>query len=53
MERLEGSKRKAIRDMEEQMEQKEAMQSRVTALENELKYVCETERKQLAVFQDL
>ncbi|XP_057196519.1 cingulin [Triplophysa rosa] len=37
VERLEGSKRKAIRDMEEQMEQKEAMQSRVTALENELK----------------
>lgn len=39
VERLEGSKRKAIRDMEEQMEQKDALQSRVTALENELKYV--------------
>ncbi|XDV40166.1 hypothetical protein PO909_009297 [Leuciscus waleckii] len=36
-ERLEGLRRKAIRDMEEQQEQKEAMQSRVTALENELK----------------
>ncbi len=36
-ERLEGSKRKAIRDMEEMQEQKEALQSKVTALENELK----------------
>ncbi|XP_051722118.1 cingulin [Ctenopharyngodon idella] len=36
-ERLEGLRRKAIRDMEEQQEQKEALQSRVTALENELK----------------
>ncbi|XP_051574712.1 cingulin-like [Myxocyprinus asiaticus] len=36
-ERLEGLRRKAIRDMEEQLEQKEALQSRVTALENELK----------------
>lgn len=37
VERLEGLRRKAIRDMEEQMEQKEALQTRVTALENELK----------------
>lgn len=37
VERLEGLKRKAIRDVEEQMEQKDALQSRVTALENELK----------------
>ncbi|XP_036448603.1 cingulin [Colossoma macropomum] len=37
VERLDGLRRKAIRDMEEQMEQKEALQSRVTALENELK----------------
>lgn len=36
-ERLEGLRRKAIRDMEEQLEQREALQSRVTALENELK----------------
>ncbi len=36
-ERLEGLKRKAIRDMEEMQEQKEALQSKVTALENELK----------------
>ncbi len=33
-ERLEGLKRKAIRDMEEMQEQKEALQSKVTALEN-------------------
>lgn len=39
VERLDGLRRKAVRDMEEQMEQKEALQSRVTALENELKYV--------------
>ncbi|XP_062848851.1 cingulin [Trichomycterus rosablanca] len=37
VERLEGLRRKAIRDMEEQMEQKDALQTRVTALENELK----------------
>ncbi|XP_051999270.1 cingulin-like [Xyrauchen texanus] len=36
-ERLDGLRRKAIRDMEEQLEQKEVLQSRVTALENELK----------------
>uniref|UniRef100_A0A8C0Y7C2 Cingulin n=1 Tax=Cyprinus carpio carpio TaxID=630221 RepID=A0A8C0Y7C2_CYPCA len=36
-ERLEGLRRKAIRDMEEMQEQKEALQSKVTALENELK----------------
>ncbi|XP_058603760.1 cingulin isoform X1 [Onychostoma macrolepis] len=36
-ERLEGLRRKAIRDMEEMQEQKEVLQSRVTALENELK----------------
>lgn len=54
VERLEGLKRKAIRDMEEQTEQKEALQSRVTALENELKYVCVRQKeKLLAVIQDL
>lgn len=37
VERLEGLRRKAIRDMEEAMEQKDALQSRVTALESELK----------------
>uniref|UniRef100_A0A671NYR3 Cingulin n=1 Tax=Sinocyclocheilus anshuiensis TaxID=1608454 RepID=A0A671NYR3_9TELE len=36
-ERLEGLRRKAIRDIEEMQEQKEALQSKVTALENELK----------------
>ncbi|XP_052473643.1 cingulin [Carassius gibelio] len=36
-ERLEGLRRKAIREMEEMQEQKEALQSKVTALENELK----------------
>ncbi|XP_043117794.1 cingulin [Puntigrus tetrazona] len=36
-ERLEGLKRKAVRDMEEMQEQKDALQSKVTALENELK----------------
>ncbi|XP_051576505.1 cingulin-like [Myxocyprinus asiaticus] len=36
-ERLDGLRRKAVRDMEEQLEQKEVLQSRVTALENELK----------------
>ncbi|XP_016327304.1 cingulin-like [Sinocyclocheilus anshuiensis] len=36
-ERLDGLRRKAIREMEEMQEQKEAMQSKVTALENELK----------------
>lgn len=54
VERLEGLKRKAIRDMEEQTEQKEALQSRVTALENELKYVCVRQKgKLLAAIQDL
>ncbi|XP_034553977.1 cingulin isoform X2 [Notolabrus celidotus] len=37
LERLDGLRRKAQRDMEEQMELKEALQSRVTALETELK----------------
>ncbi|KAM9353658.1 cingulin [Symphorus nematophorus] len=37
LERIEGLRRKAQRDMEEQMEQKEALQTRVTALETELK----------------
>ncbi|KAM3613757.1 uncharacterized protein V6R79_004727 [Siganus canaliculatus] len=36
-ERLEGLRRKAQRDMEEQMELKDALQARVTALETELK----------------
>ncbi len=43
-ERLEGLKRKAIRDMEEMQEQKEVLQSRVTALENELKHVRFTQK---------
>ncbi|KAM6935814.1 cingulin isoform 1-T2 [Lycodopsis pacificus] len=37
LERLDGLRRKAQRDMEEQMELKEALQVRVTALETELK----------------
>ncbi|XP_031431939.1 cingulin [Clupea harengus] len=37
VERLEGLRRKAVRDLEEQQELKEAMQSRVSALESELK----------------
>ncbi|XP_075965146.1 cingulin isoform X2 [Anarhichas minor] len=37
LERLDGLRRKAQRDMEEQMELKEALQARVTALETELK----------------
>lgn len=37
LERIDGLRRKAQRDMEEQMELKEALQARVTALEAELK----------------
>lgn len=37
LERVEALRRKALRDMEEQMELKDALQSRVTALETELK----------------
>ncbi|XP_041961821.1 cingulin [Alosa sapidissima] len=37
LERVEGLRRKALRDMEEQTELKEALQARVSALENELK----------------
>ncbi|XP_061104716.1 cingulin [Conger conger] len=37
VERLEGLRRKAVREVEEQLEQKEALQGRVTALEAELK----------------
>ncbi|XP_071251621.1 cingulin-like isoform X2 [Salvelinus alpinus] len=37
VERMEGLRRKAQREMEEQMELKEALQGRVTALETELK----------------
>lgn len=37
LERIEAQRRKALRDMEEQMELKEALQARVTALETELK----------------
>uniref|UniRef100_A0A3Q0RVJ4 Cingulin n=1 Tax=Amphilophus citrinellus TaxID=61819 RepID=A0A3Q0RVJ4_AMPCI len=37
LERLDGLRRKAQRDLEEQMELKEALQARVTALETELK----------------
>ncbi|KAL3060192.1 hypothetical protein OYC64_014713 [Pagothenia borchgrevinki] len=37
LERIDGLRRKAQRDMEEQMELKEALQTRVTALETELK----------------
>lgn len=37
LERLDGLRRKAQRDMEEQMETKEALQSRIAALEAELK----------------
>lgn len=37
LERIEAQRRKALRDMEEQLELKEALQTRVTALETELK----------------
>ncbi|XP_037310057.1 cingulin isoform X3 [Pungitius pungitius] len=37
LERIDGMRRKAQRDMEEQMELKDALQARVTALETELK----------------
>lgn len=37
LERIDGLRRKAQRDMEEQMELKEALQARVAALETELK----------------
>uniref|UniRef100_A0A3Q3VTA0 Cingulin n=1 Tax=Mola mola TaxID=94237 RepID=A0A3Q3VTA0_MOLML len=37
LERIEGLRRKALRDMEEQMELKDSLQSRVTALETELR----------------
>ncbi|KAM7384437.1 hypothetical protein PAMA_011672 [Pampus argenteus] len=37
VERLEGVRRKALRDLEEQQELQEALQAKVTALENELK----------------
>ncbi|XP_063055586.1 cingulin [Engraulis encrasicolus] len=37
VERLEGLRRKALREVEEQQETKDAMQSRINALENELK----------------
>lgn len=37
LERIESLRRKAQRDMEEQMELKDALQTRVTALETELK----------------
>lgn len=37
LERIDGMRRKSQRDMEEQMELKEALQARVTALETELK----------------
>jgi len=39
VERVDTLRRKAQRDMEEQAEQKEALQARVTALETELKSV--------------
>lgn len=37
LERIDGMRRKAQRDMEEQMELKDTLQARVTALETELK----------------
>lgn len=37
LERIDALRRKAQRDMEEQMELKETLQARVTALETELK----------------
>lgn len=37
LERVDALRRKALRDMEEQMELKETLQSRVTTLETELK----------------
>lgn len=39
VERLEGVRRKVLRDLEEQQEQQEALQAKVMALENEVKYV--------------
>lgn len=40
VERLEGVRRKVLRDLEEQQELQEALQAKVTALESELKYEC-------------
>lgn len=37
LERIETQRRKAVRDLEEQQELKDALQARVTALETELK----------------
>lgn len=37
LERIETQRRKALRDLEEQQELKDALQTRVTALETELK----------------
>lgn len=37
LERIETQRRKALRDLEEQQELKDALQARVTALETELK----------------
>jgi cingulin len=37
VERLEGVRRKGLRELEEQQEQREALQAKVTALEAELK----------------
>ncbi|XP_035245351.1 LOW QUALITY PROTEIN: cingulin [Anguilla anguilla] len=45
MERLEGLRRKAVRDMEEQLEQKEALQARLTSLEAELKRKVQQSRR--------
>ncbi|KAK2910223.1 cingulin isoform X2 [Channa argus] len=42
LERIDGIKRKAQRDLEEQMELKEALEARVTALETELKRKSQT-----------
>uniref|UniRef100_A0A087X5W9 Cingulin b n=1 Tax=Poecilia formosa TaxID=48698 RepID=A0A087X5W9_POEFO len=39
VERLEGVRRKVLRDLEEQQELQEALQAKVAALENDLKYV--------------
>ncbi|KAI1885944.1 hypothetical protein AGOR_G00208970 [Albula goreensis] len=45
VERLEGLRRKAQREVEEQLEQKEALQTRVTALEAELKRKVQQSRR--------
>ncbi|XP_066530762.1 cingulin isoform X2 [Hoplias malabaricus] len=47
VERLEGVRRKVLRELEEQLEVKEALQAKVIAVENELKRKIQTQRPAL------